>query len=119
METTELRSKEEVIRDIEATRIDVKETLRATRNPFGEQNAVRRFWKATKNTAAQATTSTRRAAVKTRDAVIRTKDKVVTAAHVTDETIRGNVYTSVGVALCVGTAVGFLVSRRLRAAGRK
>jgi Uncharacterized conserved protein len=40
------------------------------------------------------------------------RDKAVEGAEVTDETIRGNLYSAIGVAFGVGAVLGFLISRR-------
>jgi ElaB/YqjD/DUF883 family membrane-anchored ribosome-binding protein len=40
------------------------------------------------------------------------RDKAVDGAEVTDEAIRGNVYSAIGVAFGFGAVLGFLISRR-------
>jgi ElaB/YqjD/DUF883 family membrane-anchored ribosome-binding protein len=40
------------------------------------------------------------------------RDKAVEGAEVTDEAIRGNLYSSIGVAFAVGAVLGFLIGRR-------
>lgn len=112
---TRVRSKEEVIRDIEATRRQVKPVVTDTKEAFTERNAVAQFWRSTKDKASQARTATRHAAFRTKMKVVQAKEKVVSAAATTDQTIRSNIYTSIGVAACVGTAIGYLVTRRLKA----
>src|SRR5690242_19094899 len=115
---TKTRPKEEVIRDIEASRHDTRKSWRETKGAFGERNAVRTFWKKTKAKVSQAGDATREAASKTKKAAIQAKEKVVGAAAATDKTIRSNIYSSIGIAACVGTAVGYSVTRKLRARRR-
>jgi len=108
METTELRSKEEIVREIEANRRDVKTALRGTKYAWTGGNPAVRAWKATKSAAVQ--TKERIA-----DGIAETKNKVSVKAEFADTAIRDNVYKSIGMALCAGTLIGYLTMRKFRA----
>ena len=101
--TTELRSKEEITRDIEATRAEVKNVLRQTRRATKGPNAAKRAWAKTKDAAA-----------KTKETIVRTSETAVEKTKAADRAIRGNIYSSLGVAAAVGAAAGFVVRKKIR-----
>jgi ElaB/YqjD/DUF883 family membrane-anchored ribosome-binding protein len=96
MAELELRDKEEITRDIESSRQEVKEALHLTQDAWTGRNPAVRAWKAGKAGAA------------------RTKEMLVEKACATDSAVRGHIYSALGVAICVGTAIGFLAKSRMR-----
>jgi len=101
METVELRSKEEITRDIEATRRQVKDAFKSTKYAVTEANPAVRAWKVTKRSALSA------------------KDKTVAKACDADAAIRGNIYKAIGIAAGAGAVVGLFLSwKRKKARNR-
>jgi len=94
MEIEGLRSKRQILNDIEQTRKEARQTLKGTKKAWSGGNAVARAWRATKE--------------KTAD----TKEKVASKAHAADDAICNNIYRSLGIALCVGAVAGFLIRMR-------
>ena len=88
------KSKEEVSRDVEQTRAEAKEALRDVGEVWSGKNAVASAWRSTKGT------------------YFRAQDAVVGAAQTTDQTLRSNIYSSLGIAFVVGATVGFFVTRK-------
>ena len=96
METAELRSKEEIKRDIEESRGEVKSALRQTRSTFKTRNAATRAWKATKRAAEK------------------TKRTVTEKAKTTDYAIRDHIYGAIGAAVAVGAVAGLVARKRMK-----
>ena len=88
------RSKEEVARDVEETTAEVQHALREAGEVWSGKNAVASVWRSTKGS------------------YFRAQDKVIDAARVTDDQIRSNIYSSIGIAFAVGTIVGFFATRK-------
>ncbi|MFN7138898.1 MAG: hypothetical protein ACK4UN_06145 [Limisphaerales bacterium] len=97
MELTELRSKEEVKQDIEATRKETKQALRDTKVAWVTQNPAILAWQRTKAGAQQ------------------TKYAVSYKMHTTDCAIRDNIYKLMALAGITGAVVGVLALRKRRA----
>jgi len=97
METAELRSKEEIKREIEESRRDVKVALDETRTTWKGRNAAARAWRSTKQAAAKTTRT------------------VTEKAKATDCAIRDNIYSAIGGAVCVGAVAGFIIRKRIKA----
>lgn len=112
METT-LRPKEEIVRDIEETRRDARQL--AIEFPWRRKkpSRVQRMWKTTRRKTDRAIGSMTRTAARTKEAMVTAQRAVVSAARKSDCGIRQNIYTSVAVALCAGTAAGYLISRKI------
>jgi len=96
MESTALRSKEEIARDIEETREDVKDALYDAKDAWVGHNPAVVAWKATKSSVNSA------------------KRKVVAKAQATDIAVQCNIYRSLGIAVGVGAVLGFLLTKRNR-----
>lgn len=97
METAELRSKDEIKREIEESRRDVKVALQETRTTWKGRNAAARAWRATKQAAGK------------------TKRTVTTKAKATDCAIRDNIYSAIGAAVGLGAVAGLIVRSRIKA----
>lgn len=101
METIALRSKEDVKREIEASRKETRRALRDARAVWAHENPAVRAWRKTRS--------------KAHDTRIALKDKVSTA----DSAVRSHIYQWIGGAALVGAVVGFLMQRkRIRSQGR-
>lgn len=94
MDEEPFRSKREVAREIELSRKEMKRSWRGATYAWSHRNPALRAWKATKKTAS------------------RTKDKVVTQTYHTDEIIRANIYSALGISLAIGAIAGLLLRRR-------
>lgn len=94
MEMTELRSKEEVKQEIEATRRESKRALREAKSAWITENPAVVAWRKTKARAYD------------------TKVAVTDKAHATDSAVRSNIYKLLGAAALVGAAVGFFAKRK-------
>jgi ElaB/YqjD/DUF883 family membrane-anchored ribosome-binding protein len=94
METTELRSKEDITRDIEETRDGVKEALHGAKDAWVGHNPAVVAWKATKSSVSNA------------------KQKVVAKTQAANVAVQCNIYRSLGIALGVGAVLGVLLAGR-------
>ncbi len=102
MSTAQLRSKDEIARDIEHNRHKMGSALRDTRTNVVTRNPATLAWK-----SSQA-------------AYFRAKDAVVTKATIADCKVRDNIYSGIGIALGVGAVTGFLLGwKRSRSKARK
>jgi ElaB/YqjD/DUF883 family membrane-anchored ribosome-binding protein len=100
MDTTDLRSKDEVTQDIEQTRRQMQESLRRSKDYVTRGNPVSR---AVHKTAGACKTA--------RDKVVRAAQAVSDTARKSNATIHRTPYRFVGIALLIGTAVGWLLRR--------
>lgn len=91
-----MKSKEDVLRDVEEKRLVAEEALKNAGEIWSGKNAVADVWRSTKSRYLQA------------------QDKVVVAAQTTDQTIRANIYTSLGLAVGLGVIAGYLATRAPR-----
>lgn len=96
----EYKSKEEIARDVEQTRLQAKRVLKEAGEVWSGKNAVASAWRSTKG------------------GYFRAQDKVAQTAETTDEAIRTNIYTSLGVALGVGMILGLLTRNKSHKARR-
>lgn len=87
---------EEVARDVEQTRSEAKRALRNAGEVWSGRNAIASAWRSTKRS------------------YFRAHDKVADAASATDNTVREKIYASVGIAVGVGAAIGYLLTSRPR-----
>ncbi len=101
MDTPDLRSKEEIARDIEATRRDVSNALDHTKDAFIGKNPGVLAWKATKARYEEC------------------KEVVAEKTQKTDAVIRDNIYRSMGMALLGGAVVGFLATPKPKTKRKK
>lgn len=88
------KSKEEIAEDVEQTRADAKYALENAREVWSGRNAAAATWRSTKG------------------AYFRAQDKIVDTAEAADETIRSNIYSSIGIALGAGALLGFFLARK-------
>ena len=95
----EIRDKEEITRDIEQSRREVKEALHATKVAWVERNPAVLAWRATKDKAEVV------------------KLKTAAKARATDDRVRENIYKSLGIAAAAGIIAGFIL--RWRSQGAK
>ena len=89
METLEVRSKEEVVRDIEASRKGTKVALKETKVAWVDENPALLAWK--------------RATLRAKY----TKDRAVDKAKLADCKVRNRIYMWLGIAAVAGTVIGF------------
>lgn len=94
METN--KSLEEARLDVEQTRAEAKRAWRNASEVWSGRNAVASAWRSTKQT------------------YWRTQDKVADKIYEADQTVRNNVYASVGIALGMGALLGYLLTGRPR-----
>lgn len=87
-------SKDEVKRDADWTREEAQRALQNVGEVWTGKNAVASAWRSTKGT------------------LYRAQDRVLETAHATDETIRSNIYSSLGIAVGLGALIGFFVTRK-------
>jgi ElaB/YqjD/DUF883 family membrane-anchored ribosome-binding protein len=92
METN--RSRQEVARDVESTRNEARRALRNAGEVWSGRNAIASAWRSTKRKYYTA------------------QDKISESAYVADNTVRENVYPSVGIALGVGAILGYFLTRK-------
>ena len=91
METSmEKKSKEEVLREVEATRANAKFALKDAGEVWSGRNAVAHTWRSTK------------------DKYHRAQEQISESAHAADDTIRHNIYSTLGIAAAIGALAGFL-----------
>ncbi len=100
MELTELRSKEEVKQDIEATRRSTEQALHDAKTALVTENPAVLAWKRTKLRAQE------------------TKFALSEKARSTDCKVRTNIYSLLGGAALLGIAAGFLLHRKRQAKAR-
>ena len=96
----EIRDKDEITRDIEQSRREVKEALQATKHAWVERNPAVLAWRAT------------------RDKAEVVKLKTAAKARATDDKVRSNIYKSLGIAAGVGLLAGFIFRWRAQRAKR-
>ncbi|MEO6184276.1 MAG: hypothetical protein ABIP71_14450 [Verrucomicrobiota bacterium] len=97
----ESKSKKETTRDVEQTRAEAKRAFREAGDVWSGKNAVASAWRSTKGT------------------YLRAQDKVVESVEATDDVIRSNLYSSIGIALGVGAIIGFFCTNKpTRTSGR-
>lgn len=94
MEMTELRSKEEVKQEIEATRRDTKRALREAKTAWVTENPAVLAWQRTRARAQQA------------------KMTVAMKARSTDCQLRSKIYGWLGIAAAAGMLIGFFAKRK-------
>lgn len=96
-------SKGKIVEDFRAIVNDAEDLLHATAKVSGEGLSVAR---------AKFSEKLRTAKTSLADAEQMIVDKTRQAATATDEYVRGNPWTAVGVATAVGLLIGFLVTKR-------
>jgi ElaB/YqjD/DUF883 family membrane-anchored ribosome-binding protein len=94
------KTTEEAARDVEQTRTEARRALKNVGEVWSGRNAVASAWRTTKG------------------GYLRTQDKVVNKVAVADDTIRTNVYASVGIALGLGGILGFFLTKKPRRKSR-
>ncbi len=92
----EPKSKEEIARDVEQTRLQAKHALQNAGEVWTGKNAVASAWRSTKGS------------------YFRAHDKVLETVENTDETIRTNLYSTLGIATGFGALLGFLKAGKSR-----
>ncbi len=96
METIELRSKEEIAREIENNRREVSSAFRDTKHSVKTRNPAALAWGASKRTYLQA------------------KDVTVSKLQAADDTVRENIYRGIGIALLAGAITGIIIALKTR-----
>lgn len=88
------RSKEEVTRDVEQTRLATKRALKNAGEVWSGRNAIASAWRSTKST------------------YLRTQDKIADTAYVANKQVHQNVYTALGAALGIGAILGYFLTKK-------
>lgn len=103
METSDLRSKEQITRDMDRTRARACDLIDDTRYMFVERNPAVRAWRATRRTYGQV-----------RDRIVAGGKAVASGARSTHRFIKTKPYQSLGIALGAGALIGFLSTGKRR-----
>ena len=97
------RTKKEIVRDVEQTREEIRQSLASARISVTQENAVVRTWKKTR---AGASAAARRISEGTR--------LVVTKVKAGDAAVRHHPYRTIFIGLAAGLAVGFFMGWKNR-----
>jgi ElaB/YqjD/DUF883 family membrane-anchored ribosome-binding protein len=95
------KTKEEITRDVERTRARTRAAVENANDVWTGRNAVASAWRSTKGT------------------YFRAQDAVLDTAHSADQTVRSNIYSSVGIALGLGAILGFFLTAKSSSRKRK
>jgi ElaB/YqjD/DUF883 family membrane-anchored ribosome-binding protein len=88
------RSRQEVARDVELTRQEAKRAFRNAGDVWSGKNAIAAAWRSTRRKYYNA------------------QDKIADTVYTTDNTVRQNLYSSIGIALGIGAVFGYFLTRR-------
>jgi len=94
------RSKEDIARDVELTRLAAKRAFKNAVDIWSGKNAVASAWRST------------------RRAYLRTQDKIADTVYAADTVVQENIYVSAGIAAGLGTILGYFLTSKPRKRGR-
>ncbi len=100
METIELRTKDEIARDIENNRREMRSAFLNTKETVKTRNPAALAWGASKRTYSRA------------------KEATVARAQQADNVVRQNIYRGIGIALLAGAITGCILALKKRKSTR-